>query len=154
MRGRSRFGTCSVAKRIFRVSIANPNWHKVVGGVKAQIEYMVESGHDVEVEVRDPRRTSPENRLLHALIGELARKLEWAGAKRSDEVWKRLLVSAWCRANGASVEILPALDGHGVDIVPVRTSRLSKRDCAELIEYVLWFGTDQGIKWDEHREVG
>lgn len=143
-----------MAKRTFLLASDNPKRKEIAERAVVAIGEAVKSGREFEIELRDPRRTSPENRLLHALIGELSRKLEWAGAKRSDEVWKRLLVSAWCRANGASVEILPALDGHGVDIVPVRTSRLSKRDCAELIEYVMWFGTDQGIKWDEHREIG
>ena len=141
-----------MSKRTFVVSRDNPKAAQVCESAIQHMRDRYASGQEFDIVFQEPRRTSPENRLLHALIGELSRKLEWAGSKRSDEVWKRLLVSSWCRANGASVEILPALDGHGVDIVPVRTSRLSKRDCAELIEYVLWFGTENGVKWDEHRE--
>ena len=43
--------------------------------------------------------------------------------------------AAWCREQGLSVEVLPALDGHGVDIVPVRTSKLTRGECADLITY-------------------
>ena len=60
-----------------------------------------------------------------------------------------MLVAAWCRVHGESVEILPALDGHGVDIVPARTSKLSRKECADLIEFVFAWGADQGIQWEE-----
>ncbi len=88
------------------------------------------------VTIAEPTRSGAENALLHALIGEIAATHQWAGKKRDPEVWKRLLVASWCRVIGESVEILPALDGHGVDIVPARTSALSKRECADLITYI------------------
>ena len=135
--------------RTFLVAHANPNRAQVCERAIQHMRDCYAARQDFEIEVREPRRTSPENRLLHALIGELASKLEWAGQKRSVEVWKRLCVSAWCRANGESVEILPALDGHGIDIVPVRTSRLSKRACAELIEWIYAFGSERGVRWSD-----
>jgi len=101
------------------------------------------------VTIVEPRRSLAENNLLHALIDEIAKKIEWAGKKRDPEVWKRLLVAAWCRVHGESVEILPALDGHGVDIVPARTSKLTRKECADLIEFVFSWGVEQGIQWEE-----
>ena len=100
------------------------------------------------VHISEPKRTLAENALLHALIDEIAERIEWAGKKRDAEVWKRLLVAAWCRVRGESMEILPALDGHGVDIVPARTSALSKKECADLIEYVYAWGAEQGLEFE------
>jgi hypothetical protein len=88
------------------------------------------------VKIGPPGRNGEQNALLHALISDIARETDWAGKKRDGEIWKRLLVAAWCRTRGESVEILPALDGHGVDIVPARTSKLTKAECADLIEYI------------------
>jgi len=102
------------------------------------------------VDIRPPTRTGAENRLLHAIIGEVADKIEWAGKKRDAETWKRLLVAAWSRIHGESVEVLPALDGHGVDIVPARTSKLTKKECADLIEYIYAWGAENGIMWADH----
>lgn len=99
------------------------------------------------VTITEPTRTTSENSLLHALISEIAGQIDWAGRKREPETWKRLLVASWCRVHGESVEILPALDGHGVDIVPVRTSKLSKKECADLIEYIYAWGSENGIIW-------
>lgn len=94
------------------------------------------AGHKMVLEVRPETRNDEQNRLLHALIGEIAQAHEWAGSRRDVEVWKRLLTAAWLRARGESVEILPALDGCGVDVVFRRTSTLTKGECAELIEFI------------------
>lgn len=102
------------------------------------------------VTISEPTRSLAENSLLHALITEIAKKIEWAGKKRDVETWKRLLVAAWCRVNGEAMEILPALDGHGVDIVPARTSKLSKKECADLIEFIYAWGAQSGIEWDSY----
>lgn len=88
------------------------------------------------VTLAEPTRNGEQNALLHALIGEIAASVEWAGKRRDAETWKRLLVAAWCRVKGEHMEILPALDGHGVDIVPARTSALSKKECADLISFI------------------
>lgn len=59
---------------------------------------------------------------------------------------ERLLTAAWCRATGESVTILPALDGHGVDLVPRRTSKLTKAECCELIEYITAWAVEHGVE--------
>lgn len=94
------------------------------------------AGHRLTLEIRPEKRNNEQNALLHATLTEIANTREWAGKKRDVEVWKRLLVAAWLRARGESVEILPALDGHGVDVVFRRTSNLTKGECAELIDFI------------------
>lgn len=98
------------------------------------------------IEVRRESRSLAENAMLHALLTRISQQKEWAGQKRDVETWKRLLTAAWVRARGEQVELLPALDGHGVDIVYVKTSQLNKAECAELIEFVLAWMADQGIQ--------
>jgi hypothetical protein len=95
------------------------------------------AGHQFEVEVRPKRRSTEANAKLHAELGEIAESIPWAGRLRDTETWKRLMTAAWLRARGESVEILPALDGFGVDVVFRRTSKLSGAEMAELIEYVI-----------------
>jgi len=102
------------------------------------------------IECRQETRSLAENAMLHALLGQISREVEWAGKKRDVETWKRLLTAAWCRARGEHVEMLPALDGHGVDIVFRRTSQLTRSECAELIEYVLAWSAEHGIGTDNN----
>jgi len=103
-------------------------WKLAKGGLMA--------GHRFVLELRPETRSDSQNKLLHALIGEIAVTREWCGKKHDVETWKRLLVAAWTRARGESVELLPALDGHGVDIVFRRTSKMTKGEVNELIEFV------------------
>lgn len=133
-----------------RLSIQCWNPQQAHAAMTAQIwpllKSMLLAGHRMVLELRPETRSSQENRMLHALIGEIAVQKDWAGAKRDAEIWKRLLVAAWCRTRGESVEILPALDGHGVDIVPARTSKLTKGECADLIEFVQSWAAMNGVR--------
>ena len=104
------------------------------------------------LEVRPETRSDKQNRLLHAMLGDIAAQLEWAGAKRDLEVWKRLLTAAWLRARGESVEILPALDGHGVDVVFRRTSKLTRAECAELCDFISAWAVDRGVEFRDAQQ--
>ena len=98
------------------------------------------AGHKVQLTAKTETRSLKENAMLHAMLTYISKNREWAGKKRDTETWKRLMVAAWCRAKNEHVEILPAIDGHGVDIVFRRTSSLTVSECAELIEFVFAWG--------------
>jgi len=106
---------------------------------------IAESPDGYAVEIKPITRSLAQNAKLHALITDIAKTLEWAGAKRDVETWKRLLTAAWLRARGEPIEMLPALDGHGVDIVFRRTSELTVNEMIELIEYVQAWAVGNGI---------
>jgi hypothetical protein len=99
------------------------------------------------LDVRPETRSLKENALLHSLLTQISHQIEWAGQKRDAETWKRLMTAAWLRATGQQVEILPAIDGHGIDVVFRKTSKLSRAECADLIEFVLAWSTEQGVKF-------
>jgi|SRR6188768_2939772 len=88
------------------------------------------------VTVAPPKRNSDINAALHATLGEIAERMQWAGKKWDIETWKRLLVAAWTRASGERTLILPALDGHGVDIVFRRTSEMTQAEMRDLMAFV------------------
>lgn len=95
------------------------------------------------VTVSPPKRSGDQNAALHALLGDIAERCQWAGKQWPIEVWKRLLTAAWCRAEGEPVTMLPALDGHGIDIVFRRTSSLTKAECSSLLEFVNAWAAEQ-----------
>ena len=103
------------------------------------------AGHRLIIEVKQETRSLAENAMLHSLLTKISQKIEWAGKKRDVDTWKRLLTAAWGRAKGENLEILPAIDGHGVDIVFRHTSKLMRSECAELIEYVLCWASQNGV---------
>ena len=121
--------------------------HTAITELYRELKPHLLAGRRYELSVRDERRSGAENALLHAMLTHISRTQEWAGKKHDPEVWKRLLTAAWCRARGEPVEILPALDGHGVDIVFRKTSKLTVKECAELIEYVSSWGAQNDVRF-------
>lgn len=117
--------------------------------VYAYAKPLLLAGHKLTVTVSPETRRTGQNARLHAMLGDIARQLEWAGAKRDPEVWKRGLMAAWLRARGENVLILPALDGNGIDVVFRHTSDLSVGECAEFIDYLDAWGSQAGVEWSE-----
>lgn len=103
------------------------------------------NGQQLDLEVRPTVRNLDQNALLHAALSEIAERVEWAGQKRDSETWKRLCTAAWLRTRGESVEVLPAIDGHGIDVVFRRTSKLTKPEMSDLIEYVSAFAAQHEV---------
>lgn len=97
---------------------------------------VVEAPSGYRVTIEPPKRNLDINAALHAKIGEIAACTEWAGRRWDIETWKRLLVAAWTRATGERSLILPALDGHGVDIVFRRTSTMTQKEVSDLLAFV------------------
>lgn len=108
--------------------------HSMARQLAAQCCYDSPAGFVVTV--AEPTRSGEQNARLHARLSEIAARVEWAGKLRDIETWKRLLTASWLRARGESVEVLPALDGKGVDVVFRRTSTLTKAECAELMDFI------------------
>ena len=94
-------------------------------------------------------RSSEQNRKLHALLGDIAKQKQWAGQWLSVEDWKRLMTSAWIRARGGHVRLIPSVDGQGFDVLYQHTSRLPKSDMIELIEYIMAWAADNGVTTHE-----
>lgn len=142
--------------RLFSVTQAS----QVLPAAWQWIKAMLVGGHRLVLEVRQETRSDAQNRLLHAMLGDIAKQMDWAGKKRDAEVWKRLLTAAWLRARGESVELLPALDGHGVDVVFRRTSKLTRAECAELCDWIMAWCADSGVvlrdaqQWQVDLETG
>lgn len=127
-----------------RAHLINPvQGHQAFGSAWMRAKALLMAGHRLTLELKPEGRSDSQNKLLHALITEIASAHEWAGKRRDVETWKRLLVAAWTRARGESTEILPALDGHGVDVVFRRTSKMTKAEVNELIEFIEAWRADQ-----------
>lgn len=114
----------------------------------AWIKAMLVAGHWLVLTVRLATRSDAQNRLLHSRIRDVARHLrEWRGVPMDDEDWKRMLVAAWCRVHNEPARMVPALDGHGFEVLYRRTSKLSRAECADLSEYIMAWGAEQGVQW-------
>lgn len=111
------------------------------------------AGLDLEksknVSIVDDDRSAEQNKKLHACLSDISRQVEHAGMKWDVTVWKRLCTAAWLRESGETIQMIPAIDGKGIDILYERTSKLSVKKCAELIEWVQAFGAEHQVKWTQ-----
>ena len=97
-------------------------------------------------------RSTEKNAHLHAVLSQISEQKLWAGELRDVETWKRLMVAAFEREKGHRVEMYPALDGQGIDIVYRRTSRMSEEEIRELIFFAESWAVDNGVTLSELKE--
>jgi len=104
----------------------------------------------------EPTRSLDQNARMHAMFADIARQYEFFGSMRDVETVKRLLVDAFARAKaklGEPLEghghTLPSLDGRGVVQLGIQTRYLSKALVGELIEYLYYWGAENGVRFSD-----
>ena len=90
-----------------------------------------------------PARTLPQNARLHAMITDVARQVEWAGAKRTVEAWKDIFTAA-LRSAGHDLDVVPGING-GFVLLGMHTSRMTKAELGDLMTLVESFAAEHGV---------
>ena len=105
------------------------------------------------VEISPPSRTLGQNARLHAMITDVARQVEWAGAKRNVEAWKDIFTAALRSANHG-LDVVPGING-GFVLLGMHTSRMSVQEVGDLMTLVEAFGAEHGVEFhDSHGGAG
>lgn len=99
------------------------------------------------VEIKPPTRTGEQNSLLHGQLGDIARQVEWYNQKFKPLVWKRLTTYSYLREVNESPLLIPALDNNGMDVIYEKTSTMSIKQMAGLIEWNFSFGAEHNVEW-------
>lgn len=102
-----------------------------------------------KIVIKDQDRSGEQNKKLHAFLSDIAKQVEHAGKKWDVLIWKRLLTAAWLREAGEQPQLIPAVDGNGFDVVYERTSQLSVKQCASLLEWIQAFGAEHQVRWSQ-----
>jgi hypothetical protein len=95
------------------------------------------------VEFKAPRRSLPQNDRLWAMLTDVARQVDWYGQKLTPEDWKDVFTAALRKAR-----VVPGIDGGFVPL-GMRTSDMSKGEMANLIELIVAFGAERGVKFGD-----
>lgn len=102
-----------------------------------------------KLSIADADRSGEQNKKLHASLTDIANQVEHAGRKWDALIWKRLLTAAWLREAGDQPQMIPAVDGHGFDVIYERTSKLTVKQCASLLEWIAAFGAEHQVRWSQ-----
>ncbi len=130
------------------VTLFNPQQgHKVLSEAWIQIKAELMAGHKISLTVKKQTRSGQQNALFHALIGEIAKQAQHAGARWDLESWKRFLVDQWAKDTGrSSGRVAPSIDGERVVQLGRQTRQFTKDEASEFTEWLLAWCAENGIK--------
>ena len=116
--------------------------------IREMILAFVDSGGGALQLIRD-LRSLKQNAKMWPMLQDFEKQARWAGAARSKEDWKIILLSAWRVAERQeNPRLITGLEGEVVAL-GYRTSKLSKKDFCSFIEYIYWQGSQFKIQWSE-----
>jgi len=96
-----------------------------------------------------PRRSTPQNDRLWALLTDIATQKLWHGIRLEPADWKTLFMSALNR----ELRLAPNLDGTGFVNLGTSSSALSKAEFSELFEVIHAWAAREGVIFSEPTTV-
>jgi hypothetical protein len=99
-------------------------------------------------ELDEPRRTTEQNKKMHAMLTDIARAKP-EGRIYDPEVWKCLFMDDI----GFKPRWYPSLNGDGVVNTGYRSSRLNKSQMSDMIERMYAYGAEHNVPWSEPQEI-
>ncbi len=98
------------------------------------------------VTIKEAKRTDQQNRKLWPMLQDVSRQVEWCGNRLTSDEWKDVFTAALKKE-----KVVPGING-GFVVLGQRTSQMSKRVFAELVELIYAFGAEHGVAWSEPQE--
>jgi hypothetical protein len=102
---------------------------------------------DAIVSVKEATRNEDQNALMWVLLSDISRAKP-NGRRHTPDMWKALMM----KACGHHVQFLEGLDGEPFPI-GFRSSRLTVKQMADLITFILAYGDENGVAWSQQREA-
>lgn len=94
------------------------------------------------------RRSLDQNRKLWACLTDISEQVEWPVdgklQKLTPDDWKDILTAGLHK----SQRVAQGVDG-GFVMLGQRTSKMTVPQMVELLEFVMWFGAEKGVRWSE-----
>lgn len=107
------------------------------------IKAVSEVADGMVVEIKEQTRNTSQNAKLWAMLSEVSRQVDWYGRKLTPENWKHVFTASLSKQ-----DVVPGIDG-GFVVLGKSTSSMSKREFGELIELIMAFGAERGVKFSE-----
>ena len=108
------------------------------------------AGNTLSVTVEREKRSLPQNAIIHAVIGEIAKQARHVGSRLDAEDFKRLLVHQFAKEIGLDAgRIVPSLDGTGFVQLGMQTRNFTKEQASEFLEWLYAWAAQNGVEINE-----
>lgn len=113
------------------------------------IKAIVAAPSGARVEVKAEKRSLDQNKMMWALLSDVAMQKEHCGRRYTPDQWKCIFMHA-C---GQEVTFIPSLDGTTFIPWGQRSSDLSKEEMTNLIEFILAWGVENEVRFHDSVEA-
>lgn len=96
------------------------------------------------VEIKEPTRSLEANAKMWSMLAEVAAQKVWHGRKLTAENWKDMF-----SASLKQQDVVPGLDGNSFVVMGQSTSKMTKREMADLITLIQAFGDMNGVRFSQ-----
>ena len=134
--------------KAFIIDRENPHWQQVVEALAAFVT--AESTiHPLRLVVGETTRSTLQNSLMWAVLTDISRQVEWPVDGKPQKLdptdWKHVLTAGLKQETRVARGV-----GGGFVVLGQRTSKMTKRELSEVIEFAYAFGAEHGVKWTEN----
>ncbi|CAN7396124.1 recombination protein NinB [Neorhizobium sp. LjRoot104] len=99
------------------------------------------------VTFRKKSRSTEQNAKLHAMLGEVAKQVEWHGQFLDPDDWKDMFTASLRHAR-----VVPGIDRGTYVPLGMHTSTLTIEEMSNLIELIYAFGAEHGVVFKDPKE--
>lgn len=85
---------------------------------------------------------------MWSLLGQISKQVDWYGQKLSAEDWKDVTSASLRKAH-----VVPGIDPGTLVPLGMRTSDMTREEMTALIELIIAFGAEQGVRFREFEDV-
>ncbi len=113
------------------------------------IDWIRRAPIDTRVEFKGPKRSTPQNDRMWAMLTDISLQLAWHGLQLTTEDWKFVMLDALRREKSEQIRFVPNTDGTGFVTLGTSSSDLSRDEMTDLIEIIFAFGAQHGVVWSD-----
>lgn len=101
----------------------------------------VDSEHPLRIVIDEDKRSLAQNRMMWAVLNDIAKQVNWNGERLTAEEWKHLIT-----ANLHGQKCLKGING-GLVFMGLSTRKMNKKEFADVVTCAEQFGAENGVKF-------
>lgn len=101
----------------------------------------VDSKYPLRIVIDEEKRTLAQNRMMWAVLNDIAKQVEWNGEKLTAEEWKHLIT-----ANLHGQKCVKGIQG-GLVFMGLSTRKMNKKEFADVVICAEQFGAENGVRF-------